>query len=123
LLVLIDESLPKRLRRLMPGFQLLTVSQQGWSKTKNGTLLRLAERAGFEAFLTADQSLQYQQNLSASTLRIVVFAALSNRMEHIGPLLPQAAVALHEMAPGRGTCHQSQLIGGLPLRRGAPTYL
>lgn len=100
MLVLIDESLPKRIRREMPGFQLLTVPQKGWSKTKNGALLRLAESAGFDAFLTADQSLQYQQNLSASRLRIIVFAAPSNRMEHIGPLLPQAIDALLEMAPG-----------------------
>jgi hypothetical protein len=100
LLVLVDESLPKRIRRDMPSFHVRTVPQQGWSRTKNGALLRLAEGAGFEAFLTADQSLQYQQNLSKSTLRIVVFAAPSNRMEHIGPLLQQAMAALHEMAPG-----------------------
>ena len=98
--MLIDESLPKRIRREMPGFQLFTVAQKGWSRTKNGALLRLAEGAGFEAFLTADQSLQYQQNLSASRLRIIVFAAPSNRMEHIGPLLPAASVALREMSPG-----------------------
>jgi hypothetical protein len=84
----------------MPGFEVLTVPQQGWSKTKNGALLRLAESAGFDAFLTADQSLQYQQNLSASKLRIIVFAAPSNRMEHIGPLLPETMRALREMRPG-----------------------
>jgi alkanesulfonate monooxygenase SsuD/methylene tetrahydromethanopterin reductase-like flavin-dependent oxidoreductase (luciferase family) len=84
----------------MPGFTLRTVPQQGWSRTKNGALLRLAEAAGFDAFLTADQSLQYQQNLSASKLRIIVFATYSNRMEHVGPLLPQAMAALREMAPG-----------------------
>jgi len=84
----------------MSGFNVRTVPQQGWSKTKNGALLRLAEGAGFEAFLTADQSLQYQQNLAASKLRIIVFAAPSNRMEHIGPLLPQAIVALREMTAG-----------------------
>jgi hypothetical protein len=84
----------------MPGFEVLTVPQKGWSRTKNGALLRLAESAGFEAFLTADQSLQYQQNLSTSKLRIIVFAAPSNRMEHIGPLLPQAMAALREMKPG-----------------------
>jgi alkanesulfonate monooxygenase SsuD/methylene tetrahydromethanopterin reductase-like flavin-dependent oxidoreductase (luciferase family) len=100
LLVLIDESLPRRIRREMPGFQARTVPQQGWSKTKNGALLRLAEAAGFDAFLTADQSLQYQQNLSKSKLRIIVFEAPSNRLEHIGPLLPQAIAALHEMSPG-----------------------
>lgn len=84
----------------MPGFQVFTVQQRGWSRTKNGALLRLAESAGFEAFLTADQSLRYQQNLADSKLRIIVFEAPSNRMEHIGPLMPQAVAALHEMSPG-----------------------
>jgi hypothetical protein len=100
LLVLVDESLPKRLRHELPGFQVFTVPQRGWSSTKNGALLRLAEAAGFGGFLTADQSLQYQQNLTRSTIRIVVFAAVSNRLEHIRPLLPQAITALNEMAPG-----------------------
>lgn len=100
MLVLIDESLPKPIRRDLPGFQAFTVSQRGWSGTKNGALLRLAEAAGFGGFLTADQNLQYQQNLSASKLRIVVFEAPSNRLEHIRPLLPEAVAALHEMAPG-----------------------
>ncbi|MGZ5446109.1 MAG: hypothetical protein ACXW31_10610 [Thermoanaerobaculia bacterium] len=100
MLVLVDESLPKRIRREMPGFLLLTVPQQGWSNTRNGALLRLAENAGFEAFLTADQSLQYQQNLASSKLRIIVFEAPSNRLEHIRPLLPRAMVALREMVAG-----------------------
>jgi hypothetical protein len=84
----------------MPRFQVRTVQQRGWSKTKNGALLHLAESSGFDAFLTADQSLQYQQNLKTSRLRIIVFAALSNREEHILPLLPQAEAALAEMLPG-----------------------
>jgi alkanesulfonate monooxygenase SsuD/methylene tetrahydromethanopterin reductase-like flavin-dependent oxidoreductase (luciferase family) len=100
LLVLIDESLPKRLRKELPGFEVFTVPQKGWARTKNGALLRLAEAAGFDAFLTADQSLQYQQNLAASTLRIIVFAAPSNRLEHIRPLLAEAIAALNAMSPG-----------------------
>jgi hypothetical protein len=100
LLVLIDESLPKRIRRELPDFRTFTVAQRGWSRTKNGALLRLAESHGFDAFLTADQSLRYQQNLNASTLRIIVFATLSNRLEHISPLIPQAVAALLEMRPG-----------------------
>ncbi|HEX7152890.1 MAG TPA: hypothetical protein VF618_15485 [Thermoanaerobaculia bacterium] len=98
--MLIDESLPKTIRREMPGHTVLTVPQQGWSRTKNGALLRLAEGAAFDAFFTADQSLTYQQNLTASRLRIIVFAAPSNRMEHIRPLLPEALNALATMAPG-----------------------
>lgn len=98
--MLIDESLPKPIRRELPGHQAFTVQQRGWSKTKNGALLRIAEASGFDAFLTADQSLRYQQNLSRSSLRIIVFEALSNRLEHIRPLLPEAIKALQEMAPG-----------------------
>jgi hypothetical protein len=100
LLVLIDESLPKPLRRDLAAFESYTVQQRGWSKTKNGALLRLAESAGFDAFLTADQSLQFQQNLTHSKLRIIVFQALSNRIEHIRPLMPRAIAALREMTPG-----------------------
>jgi alkanesulfonate monooxygenase SsuD/methylene tetrahydromethanopterin reductase-like flavin-dependent oxidoreductase (luciferase family) len=59
----------------MPGFEVFTVPQRGWARTKNGALLRLAEAAGFDAFLTADQSLQFQQNLASSKLRIIVFEA------------------------------------------------
>ncbi|HEV7486787.1 MAG TPA: hypothetical protein VGQ65_14010 [Thermoanaerobaculia bacterium] len=59
--MLIDESLPKPLRRDLTGFESFTVQQRGWSKTKNGALLKLAESAGFDAFLTADQSPQFQQ--------------------------------------------------------------
>lgn len=100
MLVLIDESLPKPIRRELPGHQAFTVQQRGWSKTKNGALLKIAEAAGFGAFLTADQSLRYQQNLSESKLRIIVFAASSNRLEHIKPLMPAALAALEEMAAG-----------------------
>ena len=100
MLALIDESLPKRLRRELPGFEAYTVQQRGWSSTKNGALLRLAESAGFGVFFTADQSLQFQQNLSNSKLRIIVFAAQSNRLEHIRPLLAEAITAVAEMFPG-----------------------
>jgi hypothetical protein len=83
------------------------VQQRGWSSTKNGALLRVAASAGFGAFLTADQSLQYQQNLTNSVIRIIVFEAPSNRLEHIRPLLPQAIKALGEMLPG-----EVRIIGG-----------
>ena len=98
--MLIDESLPKRLRLDLSDFEAFTVQQRGWSRTKNGALIRLAESAGFYAFLTADQSIQYQQNLAGLKLRIIVFAAPSNRLEHIRPLMPQAIAALREMSTG-----------------------
>jgi len=64
--VLLDEQLPRRLARELTGHQVRTVHQQGWAGLKNGELLRRAAREGFEVFVTADQNLEFQQNLSGS---------------------------------------------------------
>ena len=61
--VLLDEDLPHKLRQNLPGHDVSTVSYMGWSGLKNGELLKAAEVAGFEIFLTGDQKLSYQQNL------------------------------------------------------------
>ena len=70
--VLLDESLPRQLARELTGHEVRTVPQQGWTGLKNGELLRRAVEERFEAFLTADQNLEYQQNLAASGLGVVV---------------------------------------------------
>lgn len=71
----------------------------GWSGTKNGALLRLAETA-FEVFITADQTLTYQQNLRSVVLRIVVLVASNNRLETLRPLMPKVVQVLPTMQPG-----------------------
>ena len=38
----------------------------------NGDLLKLAEQEGYEVFVTTDQNLRYQQNLTGRRLGIVV---------------------------------------------------
>ena len=43
----------------------------------NGELLDQAESAGFEVLITTDQSLRYQQNLSARRIAIVVICTTS----------------------------------------------
>ena len=55
--VLLDENLTRRLRRRLTGHSVATVAYQGWRGVRNGTLLDLAERNGFDIFLTADQNL------------------------------------------------------------------
>jgi hypothetical protein len=62
--VLLDECVPRKLRRELPGHEVLTVTERGWSGIKNGELLALAQ-AEFDVFLTIDQNLKYQQNLKA----------------------------------------------------------
>jgi predicted nuclease of predicted toxin-antitoxin system len=54
--ILLDESLPKRLKGDLKGHQVMTVGEVGWQGSKNGELLRLME-GKFDIFLTADHNL------------------------------------------------------------------
>lgn len=69
--VLLDECLPRKLKREVQASVVKTVPEMGWASTKNGTLLRLAEK-DFDIFLTNDQNLEYQQNLKLFDLAIIV---------------------------------------------------
>lgn len=51
---------------------------------KNGKLLALAATR-FDVFLTIDQDIEYQQNLSALPIAIPVMVAKGNRMEDVAP--------------------------------------
>ena len=46
------------------------MQNEGWGGIKNGDLLKLAE-ARFDLFITADQNLQYQQNLTGRSIAIL----------------------------------------------------
>lgn len=96
--ILLDESLPKALRAQLPGHDVATVVGCGWSGIRNGKLLALAATR-FDVFLTADQNLEFQQNLSALPLPVLVLVALSNRMESIEPLVPELLIALESCPP------------------------
>lgn len=92
--ILLDEQLPRHLVRQIAGHEVRTVQQQGWAGLKNGELLRRAAKEGFEVLLTADQNIQFQQNLSGSPLGVVVLAAQSNAIEDLLPLMPRALIAI-----------------------------
>ncbi|MDT7604293.1 MAG: hypothetical protein QOF61_2290, partial [Acidobacteriota bacterium] len=76
--VLLDECVPRKLRRELPEHEVLTVTERGWSGVKNGKLLALAE-SEFDVFLTVDQNLKFQQNLQAFSISIILLIAKNNR--------------------------------------------
>jgi predicted nuclease of predicted toxin-antitoxin system len=63
--LLLDECVPKRLKRELRGHDVLTVQDAGWAGVKNGALLRVAE-GSFDVLLTVDQGVEHQQNLTGS---------------------------------------------------------
>jgi len=79
--VLLDECLPRRLKDDVLADLVRTVPEMGWASIENGALLRLAELE-FDVFLTRDRNLQYQQNLAAFDVAVIVLVAPTN--EHRG---------------------------------------
>jgi putative NIF3 family GTP cyclohydrolase 1 type 2 len=96
--VLLDEDLPHKLRLNLPAHNVSTVSYLGWSGLKNGELLKAAEEAGFEVFLTGDQKLSYQQNLKERHIGIVTLSA--QEWPIIKDHLPAIAAAIDAAVPG-----------------------
>jgi len=100
--VLLDESLPERLRHLFSDHEVATVRWMGWSSAKNGKLLDLAE-SRFDVLLTADQSLPFQQHLSNRQIAVIVLAGLDNLLETLQPLVADVLRALETIEPGQWT--------------------
>ncbi len=86
--VLLDECLPKRLKRELVGDDVKTAPEMGWASRRNGELLTLAV-SDFDVFVTADRNLSYQQDVSAFDIAVVVLAARSNRLDDLRPLVPR----------------------------------
>lgn len=81
--ILLDECIPRRLKYALSDHDCKTVPEVGFSGQKNGVLLTLAESAGFELFLTMDKGLQYQQNLAARSIAILIVRALKPSQGYI----------------------------------------
>ena len=85
--ILLDECVDERLCRDFAGHEVLTVRQMGWKGKQNGELLALAEKR-FEAFVTTDRNLSFQQNLTRFSIAVVVLTAPTNRLSDLRPILP-----------------------------------
>jgi predicted nuclease of predicted toxin-antitoxin system len=75
--LLLDENLPHQLRYELPGHECFTVAYMGWGGSENGALLALAASQEFDALLTKDANLEYEQNLTDLPLAVVVIQAAS----------------------------------------------
>lgn len=74
------------------------MQRSGWSGVKNGNLLALAA-SEFDVLLTMDQNLEFQQNLTALPIAVLVVEAASNRLEHLLPLVPAILRELNHIPP------------------------
>ena len=98
--VLFDQGTPAPLRQWLPGHEVSTAYERGWSTLNNGELLAAADAdaEGFEVLLTTDTNLKYQQNLGSRTIAIVVLGTTSWPRIKAGAQL--VADAVDAAAPG-----------------------
>ena len=94
--VLLDECVPRRLRTELPGHDVVTVVEMGWSGVTNGKLLALAATA-FDCFLTVDANIEKQQHLPALPIAILLVRAVSNDLNTLQALAPEIRRALAEL--------------------------
>ena len=98
--LLLDENLPHQIRLELPGHDVYTTAYMKWGGIENGELLRLAAYAGFDALITNDRGLEYQQNLSVLPVAVVVILVKSYTIEAIRPGYGEILAALKRIIPG-----------------------
>jgi hypothetical protein len=101
--VLLDECVPKRLARLLPGHEVRTVPQIGWAGVRNGRLLSLAAAAPFDVLITVDRNMEHQHNVATLPLAVVVVEAPSNDIDDLIPLVPAVLSTLASLPPNSFT--------------------
>lgn len=98
--LLLDECAPKRLRNDFPGHEIRTLDEVGLKGLKNGALLSAAVGQGFDALITVDRRMPFQQNLAQLNLALVILVATPCRYEQLKLLVPNALGALKDIKPG-----------------------
>jgi hypothetical protein len=62
------------------GHECQTVPESGFAGKKNGELLSLAEKAGFQVFLTLDRGIEYELNLVRRKISVSVIRVKASRL-------------------------------------------
>ncbi len=86
--ILLDESLPRKLKADFDiVHQVKTVRDMGWLGKKNGERMGLLTLEKFEAFVTFDRNLSFQQNLPKYDVVIFLLSSNDSRYVNLKPLI------------------------------------
>jgi predicted nuclease of predicted toxin-antitoxin system len=99
--ILIDECIDERFRNSLAGHDSQTARYAGLAGLKTGDLLKAAEAAEFDVFLTVDQGIEYQQNLTGRKIAIIIFRTKTNRLYHLLQLVPACLTHIESIRPGQ----------------------
>jgi hypothetical protein len=95
--IVFDHGVPVPLRNHLTGHTISTAYEMGWASLDNGALLDAAE-GRFEAFVTTDQNLRHQQNLTGRRLAVLVLPTTS--WPTIRAHVSEVSAAIDALRPG-----------------------
>lgn len=97
--LLLDEWVPQRLKHDFPEHNVWTVEEVGLCGVKNGELLAAAAKS-FDALITVDRRIKFQQNLSNVDLALIILIAKPCRYSQLKLLFPGVLSVLNQIEPG-----------------------
>lgn len=103
MLILLDENLlSKKLKQpfLVKDYDIYNVEDMGWRGLKDREIIDLAANYPFDAFITADKNLRYQQNLTGKMLRVVILNSRSTRPDSLLPLMERVSEVMVSLPAG-----------------------
>lgn len=105
--LLLDENIPKRLKKDFNEHEVYTVSDLNWNGKTNGEFLKLFIEHHFDVFITFDRNLQYQQNLKKYPISVFVLNANDNTYPTLSVLIPKIKTLLTQY-PMKGVIEVKQ---------------
>jgi predicted nuclease of predicted toxin-antitoxin system len=100
--ILLDENMPRKLTDLLDAddIEAQTIGQCGWKGKQDGELLEAAQDE-FDVFITIDQGIPHQQNISRLRIGIILLKAHSNRYADMVPLMGQVNKKIRHITDGK----------------------
>jgi hypothetical protein len=93
--ILLDECVHRKMKHALVEHEVKTVGDMHWQGILNGQLLSLAA-SEFDAFLTVDKNLQFQQNLHSLPLPVIAIHSLSLRWDDLEPFIANTRLLLQK---------------------------
>jgi len=94
--LLLDENLPKRLKKDFTEHEIYTVTDKNWNGKKNGELLSLMLNEGFDVLFTFDKNLEHQQNFEKYPIAVFVLVAENNTYAVLSELVENIKAELEQ---------------------------
>ena len=106
--LLLDENLPRKLKKHFSEFNVYTVVEVGWSGLKNGVLLERMLKEEFDVLITGDKNIEHQQNFQAYPIPVIVLHVKYITYPDIVPIIPQVLACLTTQLPPGPTIIKSE---------------